>query len=248
VDYTGGLQEGGPKRIENLVSVTSYPPNPAARAPCTSPAAALPSRQTSPIRRQLIRFLTGWTRWECRVPLREICTTAGAAGMSARKDSWSSCMIIWALRTAPVQEMCIDSSFLASMSAMGSLVLGPSKKVLVNPRGVSQIVANTFFNMDTLRRCSRTVGFGFDDRQQVLAVPVCLRRTETLHFDQLPDAAGSRLGNGDQCGVGEHTVRGKLLISRLLAPPLTEHRHRVIIECRRATQVAADLALGSLAE
>jgi hypothetical protein len=24
-------------------------------------------------------------------------------------------------------------------------VLGPSKKVLVNPRGVSQIVANTFF-------------------------------------------------------------------------------------------------------
>jgi hypothetical protein len=33
VDYTGGLQEGGPKRIENLVSVTSYPPNPAARAP-----------------------------------------------------------------------------------------------------------------------------------------------------------------------------------------------------------------------
>jgi hypothetical protein len=134
VDYTGGLQEGGPKRIENLVSVTSYPPNPAARAPCTSPAAALPSRQTSPIRRQLIRFLTGWTRWECRVPLREICTTAGAAGMSARKDSWSSCMIIWALRTAPVQEMCIDSSFLASMSAMGSLVLGASKKVLVNPR------------------------------------------------------------------------------------------------------------------
>ena len=33
VIYTGGLQEGGPKRIENLVSVTSYPPNPAARAP-----------------------------------------------------------------------------------------------------------------------------------------------------------------------------------------------------------------------
>ena len=32
--YTGGLQGGGPTRVENLVSVTSYPPKPAIRPSC----------------------------------------------------------------------------------------------------------------------------------------------------------------------------------------------------------------------
>jgi|GEM_PF-6707412 hypothetical protein len=36
VIYTGGLQEGGPKLVENLRSVTSYAPNPAIRPPCAA--------------------------------------------------------------------------------------------------------------------------------------------------------------------------------------------------------------------
>jgi hypothetical protein len=55
---------------------------------------------------------------------------------------------------------------------------------------------------------SRTVGLGSDDRQQVLAIPVYLRRPKALHLHQLPHAAGARLGNGDQRGIGEDTVRG----------------------------------------
>jgi hypothetical protein len=39
--YTGGLQEGGPIWVENLVSVTSYAPYPAIRPPCVAAVTAL---------------------------------------------------------------------------------------------------------------------------------------------------------------------------------------------------------------
>jgi hypothetical protein len=40
-NYTGGLQEGGPMLVENLLSVTSYAPYPAIRPPCVAAAIAV---------------------------------------------------------------------------------------------------------------------------------------------------------------------------------------------------------------
>jgi len=53
VSYAGGLQEGDPKQVENLVSVTSYAPYPAIRPPCATAAITLLRGQTSPLLRQL---------------------------------------------------------------------------------------------------------------------------------------------------------------------------------------------------
>ena len=82
----------------------------------------------------------------------------------------------------------------------------------------------------------------------VLAVLVYLRRAKALHLDQLPDAARACLGDGNQRGIGEHAVRGEFLVGRLLASPLPEHRHRLIVECRRAVKMPTDLAFGGLRE
>ena len=82
----------------------------------------------------------------------------------------------------------------------------------------------------------------------MLAVLVCLRGTEPLHLDQFGDAVRPRLGDGDQRGIGEDAIRGELLIGRLLAPPLAEHRHRVLVKGRRAVEMPANLAFGGPGE
>jgi hypothetical protein len=62
-NYTGGLQEGGPMLVENLLSVTSYAPGPALRPPCAAAAASMLWTQTSPTPRQLVRLIIRWRRW-----------------------------------------------------------------------------------------------------------------------------------------------------------------------------------------
>jgi len=68
-NYTGGLQEGGPMLVENLLSVTSYAPGPALRPPCATAAASMLWTQTSPIPRQSVGLIVRWRRW-ARVRMR----------------------------------------------------------------------------------------------------------------------------------------------------------------------------------
>jgi len=99
-----------------------------------------------------------------------------------------------------------------------------------------------------LSAAARAISLRGDDRQQVLAVPVRLRPAEPLDLDQIHDGLWPRLGNSDQCGVGEHALRRKLLVVCLLAPPFLEHDHRALIVGCWAPQVSAHLALGRLGQ
>jgi hypothetical protein len=78
--------------------------------------------------------------------------TAGIAGMNARDDSWSSGRLRRAVTEPLIRKICTNPSSHSSRLAMGGLVPRAEQKVLVNPRGVSQIGANTFLpNWDSVR-------------------------------------------------------------------------------------------------
>ena len=98
----------------------------------------------SPLRRQLIRFVTGWMRWACRVPLSEICTAAGVAGMNAREDRWSSGMFSRAVTGPLVRKICTNPSSRTSRLAMGGLVPGLSKRSSSTLGEYRKSDANTF--------------------------------------------------------------------------------------------------------
>src|SRR4029453_18739140 len=173
-----------------------------------------------------------------------------AGAMSAGVDRLSSGIASWAVVSSLVPKLCIEPLLSHAFKlAMGVLGGGPCLKRPCQPLGRSTGRCKHFFvSMDRSRRCSRAGRFRFDDRQQMVAVPVCLCGTKALHFDQLPEAARPRLGNGYQRCVGEHAVRGELLVGGLLATPLPQHRHSLIIERCGTAQMPAYLALCSLSK
>jgi hypothetical protein len=151
VNYTGGLQEGGPKRVENLVSVTSSSPDPATRAPCTLAVAALACRQNSPLWRQLIGPVIGCMRCACRAPLSEIWATAGVAGMNAREDRRSSGMLSRAITGPLVRKICTNPSSHTSRLAMGGLVPRLSKRSSLTLGEYRKAMQTLFANMEGVR-------------------------------------------------------------------------------------------------
>ena len=56
------------------------------------------------------------------------------------------------------------------------------------------------------------VGLGADDRQHVLAIFIGLGPAEALDLDQIRQVVWSRLGNGDQCRIGEHAIGWEFLL------------------------------------
>jgi hypothetical protein len=62
-------------------------------------------------------------------------------------------MIIWAVRTALVQKVCINSSFRAFILATGGLVPGPSMRSSLTLGEYRKLMQTLFVSMDSVR-CS----------------------------------------------------------------------------------------------
>ena len=146
--YTGGLQEGGPKRVEELgigdVVVAKSDDTHALYFGCRSHALRADFSHAAPA--PVFDQLCGWAS---RVPLIEICTAAGVPVTSTREDRWSSGMLDGTASAPLVSKVSITPP-LASGLAMGGLHAPSEQKVLVNLRGVSQMIANTFCQNRTM--------------------------------------------------------------------------------------------------
>ena len=121
--------------VENLLSVTSYAPDPAIRPPWTAAAVAVLRGQTSPVPRHRPTFVIGWRRRACGLP-RERFLTAGMSGISTRED-WSSGMASTTVGM-PLLRLLSTALLLSGVQAGdGWPCARASIKVLINPKGAS---------------------------------------------------------------------------------------------------------------
>lgn len=121
--------------VENLLSVTSYAPDPAIRPPWTAAAVTVLWGQTSPVPRHMPALIIGRRRWACGLPRARFPTT-GVAGMSTRED-WSSGMVSTTVGT-PLLRLLSTALLLSDVQAGdGRPHARVSIKVLINPKGAS---------------------------------------------------------------------------------------------------------------